>query len=56
MNLVQIWRETMNQKALKTLEYNKIIDLLSAHANCETAKKLCRELTPMTDLEEIRQA
>lgn len=46
----------MNQKALKTLEYNKIIDLLSVHANCEAAKKLCRELTPMTDLEEIRQA
>lgn len=46
----------MNKKALRTLEYNKIIDLLVRHANCEAAKKRCQELTPMTDLEAIQSA
>ena len=46
----------MNQKVLKTLEYNKIIDILTDKADSEPGKKLCRELTPSTDLEEIRQA
>ena len=46
----------MNQKVLKTLEYNKIIDILTDKADSEPGKKLCRELTPSTDLEEIRKA
>ncbi len=46
----------MNKKALRTLEYHKIIDLLVRHANCEAAKKRCQELEPMTDLEAIRSA
>ena len=46
----------MNQKALKILEYDKIIDLLTAKATCELGKIQCRELVPMHDLEEIRQA
>lgn len=46
----------MKQKVLKTLEYNKIIDLLTVHANSEAAKKLCRELAPMTDIDDINQA
>lgn len=46
----------MNKKALRTLEYHKIIDLLVRHANCEAAKKRCRELEPMTDPEAIRSA
>ena len=45
----------MNQKVLKTLEYNKIIEMLEAKANSEPGKKLCRELSPSTDLEEIRK-
>ncbi len=45
----------MNQKVLKTLEYNKIIEMLEAKANSEPGKKLCRELSPSTDLEEIRR-
>ncbi|MCM1542967.1 MAG: endonuclease MutS2 [Blautia sp.] len=45
----------MNQKVLKTLEYNKIIDLLTEKADSEPGKKLCRELVPSTDLSRIRQ-
>ncbi len=45
----------MNQKVLKTLEYNKIIDLLTEKADSEPGKKLCRELIPSTDLSRIRQ-
>ena len=46
----------MNEKALKTLEYNKIIDLLTEKADSEPGKKLCRELVPSTDLSAIRTA
>ncbi len=45
----------MNQKVLKTLEYDKIIQILTEKADSEPGKKLCRELVPSTDLEEIRQ-
>lgn len=45
----------MNQKVLKTLEYNKIIDLLTEKADSEPGKNLCRELAPSTDLSQIRQ-
>ena len=45
----------MNQKVLKTLEYNKIIDMLTEKADSEPGRKLCRELTPSTDLKEIRE-
>lgn len=45
----------MNQKVLRTLEYNKIIDLLTDKADSEPGKKLCRELTPSTDLSVIRE-
>lgn len=45
----------MNQKVLKTLEYNKIIELLTEKADSEPGKKLCKELTPSTDLSLIRQ-
>ena len=45
----------MNQKVLKTLEYNKIIDLLTDKADSEPGKKLCRELVPSTDIDEIRK-
>lgn len=46
----------MNQKVLKTLEYNKIIDILTAKADSEPGKKLCRELVPSADLNAIRTA
>lgn len=46
----------MNQKALKTLEFTKIIDMLENSASSELGKELCRKLVPMTDLEEIRHA
>lgn len=43
----------MNQKVLKTLEYNKIIDMLTEKADSEPGKRLCRKLLPSTDIEEI---
>ena len=46
----------MNEKALRILEYTKIIDMLSEQAASELGKELCRKLTPMTDIEEIRRA
>ena len=46
----------MNTKVLTTLEYNKIIDLLTEKADSEPGKKLCRDLVPSTDLSAIRTA
>ena len=43
----------MNQKALRTLEYDKIIEKLAEYAASEPAKALCRELTPSADYDEI---
>ena len=46
----------MNTKVLTTLEYNKIIDLLTEKTDSEPGKKLCRDLVPSTDLSTIRTA
>lgn len=46
----------MNNKALKTLEYNKITDRLASHASSEPGIKLCRELQPMMNMDEINSA
>ncbi|MCM1087367.1 MAG: endonuclease MutS2 [Muribaculaceae bacterium] len=46
----------MNSKVLRTLEYYKIIEQLTDKATSDPGRKLCRELVPMTDLEEINQA
>lgn len=46
----------MNNKALKTLEYNKITDRLASHASSEPGIKLCRELQPMMGMDEINSA
>ena len=46
----------MNTKVLTTLEYTKIIDLLTEKADSEPGKKLCSELVPSTDLSAIRTA
>ena len=43
----------MNEKALHTLEYDKIVSLLEARATSAPGKALCRELAPLTDLFEI---
>ena len=44
----------MNSKALRVLEYDKIIEKLSDHASSEPGRKLCRELKPSSDIREIR--
>ena len=44
----------MNQKALKTLEYTKIITQLESHAASPLGKSFCRDLVPSSDLEEVR--
>ena len=44
----------MNPKALKTLEYNKIIDKLTEFVGSALAKEMCRNLQPSTDLYEIQ--
>ncbi len=46
----------MNEKAFKTLEYNKIIDLLTEQAASPKAKELCRSLKPMIDKAKIEAA
>ncbi len=44
----------MNEKALRILEFNKIIEKLESYAGSELGKEKCRQLRPMTDAEEIR--
>lgn len=46
----------MNEKGLKILEYDKILQMLVEKADSAPGKKCCRELQPMTDLEEINTA
>lgn len=46
----------MNQKALKVLEYDKIIQLLAEQATSDAGKKRCLELVPMTDMQLITDA
>lgn len=46
----------MNEKGLKILEYDKILHMLEEKADSAPGKKLCGELQPMTDLEEINTA
>ncbi|MEG1291452.1 MAG: endonuclease MutS2, partial [Lachnospiraceae bacterium] len=43
----------MNEKVLKTLEYNKIIDMLIEYATSESGTMLCKQLKPFTDLATI---
>ncbi|HIV35055.1 MAG TPA: endonuclease MutS2 [Candidatus Blautia intestinigallinarum] len=43
----------MNKKALKALEYDKIIEQLAAKASSPMGKRLCQKLTPSCDLKEI---
>jgi DNA mismatch repair protein MutS2 len=46
----------LNDKALRILEYNKIINMLVDKASSEPGKELCRKLVPMTDINEIETA
>ncbi|MDD3173289.1 MAG: endonuclease MutS2 [Herbinix sp.] len=45
----------MNEKALRTLEYNKIIDKLTILAGTGHGKELCAHLLPHTDLATIKR-
>ena len=46
----------MNNKALRILEYHKIINLLVDKASSAPGKELCQKLTPMTDIQKIEEA
>ena len=46
----------MNQKTNSKLEYDKILLLLTEHANSPKGKQRCDELQPLTDLEQITLA
>ncbi|MCI9175606.1 MAG: endonuclease MutS2 [Lachnospiraceae bacterium] len=46
----------MNKKALQTLEYHKIINMLTECATSASGKSLCQNLTPSVSLEEIQLA
>lgn len=45
----------MNEKVLRTLEYNKIIEQLAEYAHSKQAKDRCLALRPITDITEIEQ-
>jgi DNA mismatch repair protein MutS2 len=46
----------MNEKVLRTLEYNKIIGMLEEKASSDLGRRLCRDLQPLTDLDMINEA
>lgn len=46
----------MNEKALRTLEYNKIIDKLEEFSSTPIGREICRKLVPSCSLEEITRA
>lgn len=46
----------MNAKALKTLEYHKIIEQLVEYASSPLGKERCHKLLPLTELHEITSA
>ena len=46
----------MNEKALRVLEYHKIIEKLTEYAGSEMGKTLCKNLMPSSNLGEICQA
>lgn len=44
----------MNEKALRTLEFDKIINILTEFASCPGGRKLCEQTKPLDELEKIR--
>lgn len=47
-------KKVMNQKALSSLEYPKIIERLTEKASSPMGKELCRKLQPSTNINRIR--
>ena len=45
----------MNNKVLKTLEYNKITEKLETFASSDGGKKTCTNLVPQTNIELIKK-
>ena len=46
----------MKAKTLNTLEYNKIIDMLTQQANSSMAKETLKKMKPMTNIGDIKDA
>lgn len=46
----------MNDRVLHICEFNRITDLLASHATSDPGRRLCRELRPMTDPDDINKA
>ncbi len=46
---------SINERALRTLEYGKIIERLQHYAGSEAGRKLCAELKPQTELSKIQE-
>ena len=46
---------SVNEKALRTLEYGKIIERLQHYAGSEPGRKLCADLKPQTELSKIEE-
>ncbi|MBQ5777308.1 MAG: endonuclease MutS2 [Oscillospiraceae bacterium] len=47
---------SLKEKSLKTLELDAVLRILSEHAVSDGAKKLALELSPSTDIDEVRTA
>ena len=46
----------MNERALRVLEFDKIVDRLIAHADSAPAQKLCQTLHPLKDYGAVKDA
>ena len=46
----------MNQKVLQTLEFDKIINILTGYATTELGKLMCDQFKPMTEEADILNA
>ena len=43
-------------KTLKTIEFDKVLDILSSYASSDLGKLRCKNALPLVDTEEIRLA
>ncbi|MBR6185319.1 MAG: endonuclease MutS2 [Clostridia bacterium] len=46
----------MNERALRVLEFTKIRDMLASYALSDPGKQMCRELTPLSDFQDVNRA
>ena len=46
----------MNKKVLNTLEFNKIVEMLTDKASSDPGREKCRNIDPMTELADIEKA